>query len=124
VQHWLYTYAGGRWVGLRVGPPVLWDAAGSGLAYNAATGNVDVVLLDPGSATTPARVLLYSQPLAQVQAGQENWKEEAIASVPTRTYASHLQVREVPNDHFVALFENNYVNPGKVEPMLLDVPMR
>jgi hypothetical protein len=124
VQHWLYTCADGRWVGVRVGPPVLWDAAGSGVAYNARTGRVNVVLLDPGNATHPARVLLESQPLADVAAGHEAWQEEEVASVPTRTYASHLQVREVPGDRFVALFENNYVNPGKVEPMLLSVPMR
>ncbi|MNS46373.1 hypothetical protein D3C72_788670 [compost metagenome] len=124
VQHFLYTWAGGRWQAMKVGPSVFWDAAGNGVAYNAKTKNVNVVLLDPGSRARPARVLRYHQSLDDAMGGREKWVESVIATVPTTSYASHLQVREVKNSRFVALFENNYRNPGKVEPLLLEVPMK
>jgi hypothetical protein len=85
---------------------------------------VNVVLLDPGSASVPARVIRYSQSLDDAMGGREKWTATVIATVKTRTYASHLQVREVRDSHFVALFENHYVNPGRVEPMMLKVPMK
>jgi hypothetical protein len=124
VQNWLYTYTGGRWIRVPVGPKLFWNAYGSGVSYNARTGNVNVVLLDPGSYAAPARVLLYSQPLSSLNAVGYTWKQEVVASVKQQHYASTMQVREVKDTRFVALFEAEYKNPGRVQPVLVEAPMR
>ncbi|MNT24228.1 hypothetical protein D3C72_1596930 [compost metagenome] len=124
VQHRLYTFTGGKWINVPVGPELFWNANGNGVAYNAATGRVNVVLLDPGSWAKPARVLLYHQSLANLRAGKAAWTEEVVASVPQKHYASSLIVREVKDTRFVVLFESEYKNPGTVQPVLLEAPMR
>jgi hypothetical protein len=123
-QHRLYTYTAGKWVSVNVGPALFWNANGSGVAYNAKTGRVNVVLLDPGSYAKPARILLYHQPLADLRAGKATWKEEVVASVKQSHYASSLIVREVKDTRFVTLFEGEYRNPGTVKPVLVEAPMR
>jgi hypothetical protein len=124
VQNWLYTYTGGRWIRVAVGPKLFWNAYGAGVAYNARTGNVNVVLLDPGNYKYPAQVLLYSQPLTSLNAISYKWNQEVIAKVPQSHYASTMQVREVKDTRFVVLFESEYRNPGRVQPVLLETPMR
>jgi hypothetical protein len=124
VQHHLYTYADGAWVDVPVGPALYWNANGNGVAYNGKTGRVNVVLLDPGSWAKPARVLLYHQSLADLRAGKADWTEEVVASVPQKHYASSLIVREVKDTRFVTLFEAEYKNPGTVQPVLVEAPMR
>ncbi|MFN3431989.1 MAG: hypothetical protein ACK46X_18820 [Candidatus Sericytochromatia bacterium] len=124
VQHRLYTFHGGKWIHVPVGPELFWNANGNGVAYNAKTGRVNVVLLDPGSWAKPARVLLYHQSLADLRAGKAAWTEEVVASVPQKHYASSLIAREVKDTRFVVLFESEYKNPGTVQPVLLEAPMR
>jgi hypothetical protein len=124
VQHHLYAYSGGRWVDVPVGPALYWNAAGNGVAYNGVTGKVNVVLLDPGSYAKPARILLESIALADLKAGKSTWKEEVICSVTQSHYASSLKVREVKNTKFVCLFDGEYHNPGTVQPVLVESPMR
>ncbi|MNS69476.1 hypothetical protein D3C72_1027870 [compost metagenome] len=124
VQHHLYTFHGGRWLDVPVGPELFWNANGNGVAYNGKTGRVNVVLLDPGSWAKPARVLLYHQSLADLRAGKADWTEEVVASVPQAHYASSLIAREVKDTRFVVMFESEYRNPGTVQPVLLEAPMR
>jgi hypothetical protein len=124
VQNWLYTIRDGKWIRVAVGPKLFWNAYGAGVAYNARTGHVNVVLLDPGSYRYPAQVLLYSQPLSSLNAVSYAWKQEVVAKVPQSHYASSMQVREVKDTRFVIMFESEYKNPGRVRPTLVEAPMR
>lgn len=124
VQNWLYTFTGGRWIRVAVGPKLFWNAYGAGISYNSRTGNVNVVLLDPGNYKYPAQVLLYSQPLSSLNQVSYKWKQEVICKVPQNHYASTMQVREIKDTRFVVLFESEYKNPGRVQPTLVESPMR
>ena len=121
----VYAHANGTWVNVPVGRPMYYNQGGTGVAVNEVTGRVNVVLLDPGKASAPGRALLYHMPLSGLLAGSSAWTEEVIAIVPNgSSYASSLKVAVVPNTRFVVVFEPNFVNPGRVEPVLLEAPMR
>ena len=120
-----YAYANGNWVNVPVGRFMYFNQGGTGVAINEVTGRVNVVLLDPGTSSVPGRVLLYHMPLSSLTAGSTAWTEEVVASVPNgSSYASSLQVAVVPNTRFVVMFEPNFVNPGRVKPVLVEAPMR
>lgn len=125
VQNRLYTRVKGAWISVPVGGPLFWNFHRTHVSYNHRTGRVNVVLLDPGSTMAPGRVLLFSQPLADVRAGKSAWTQEVVAQAAnTRNYASSLQVAAVSDTRFEILFEPSYQNPGRVAPVLVQAAMR
>lgn len=115
----LHTYAGGRWVSVPVGGPVYWNFGGTGVTVNTKTGNINVVVLDPGGMRRGGQVLLMTEPLASVRRGRAMWGRRVVGETANTTnYASSLQVAFVPNQEVLFVFEPNYQNPGQVAPVL------
>lgn len=124
MQTQVYTFAGGRWVNVPVGPRLNYKL-GVGVAVNNQTNRVNVVLLDPGSASSASRILLYHQPVADLMAGKANWTQEVVASFPNgQAAATAMRTAIVEDTRFAILYEPNWSYPNYAKPVYLEAPIR